>query len=369
MLRLKKRTSMTERTGEKAYSQEREALLSRIATLESEKQLTRRVFENLTGFGESLVTLRESFADLSRLLTDNRQATERTAQESQASRGALEIIVAELASMNVRIGDTASQAATLNSDAERISDFVEIIDNISRQTNLLAFNASIEAARAGESGRGFAVVASEVRNLAGRTGGATVEIGDLIKHIQSQASDTDTHMRGNAHDADKLSGEANSVLERTGRLLSLSHESSVALGFAAMLSEIELANLEELQIKLEVYRVFMGLSNATAASFPSETECRLGRWYYEGEGSALFANAEGFRALEEPHRQVHVQAQEAVSHFHAGNQEAALVALAAMEQANLNVMTRLRLVMQRGRPASLTERAARSLPSPGLSVV
>lgn len=369
MLRLRKRTSMTERTGEEVFAQERETLMQRIATLESEKQLTRRVFENLTGFGESLVTLRESFADLSRLLTDNRQATEHTAQESQASRGALETIVDELAGMNVRIGDTASQAAMLNSDAERISNFVEVIDNISRQTNLLAFNASIEAARAGESGRGFAVVASEVRNLAGRTGGATVEIGDLIKHIQAQASDTSTHMRGNAHDADKLSGEASGVLERTGRLLSLAHESSDALGFAAMLSEIELANLEELQIKLEVYRVFMGLSQATAADFPPETECRLGRWYYEGEGSALFANAEGFRALEEPHRQVHRQAQEAVSHFHAGNQDAALAALAAMEQANLTVMTRLRLIMQHRRPASHTYRAAQSLPLPVLSAV
>lgn len=153
-------------------------------------------------------------------------------------------------------------------------------------------------------------------------------------------------MRGNARDADMLSGEAGDVLERTGRLLALAHESSDALGLAAMLSEIELANLEELQIKLEVYRVFMGLSKATAADFLSETECRLGRWYYEGEGSALFADTEEFRALEEPHRQVHAQAREAVSHFHAGDRNAALAALTAMEQANLSVMTRLRRVLR-----------------------
>ena len=338
-----------ERSETERFAQERQALLQRISTLENERLLTHRVFENLTGFGESLVTLQQSFADLSQLLDNNRRATENTAQESQASRGALETIVTDLADMNRRIGDTAGQAATLNSDAERISDFVSIIDNISRQTNLLAFNASIEAARAGASGRGFAVVANEVRNLAGRTNGATVEIGSLIGGIQAQANDTAIHMRDNASDADKLSGEASGVLERTGRLLSLARDSSDALGFAAILSEIELANLEELQIKLGVYRVFMGLSDATAEDFPAETECRLGRWYYEGEGSTMFANSEGFRALEEPHRQVHLQAQLAVREFHQGNQEAALSALGAMEHANLDVMTRLRLIIQHGR--------------------
>lgn len=61
---------------------------------------------------------------------------------------------------------------------------------------------------------------------------------------------------------------------------------------------------------------------------------------------AHFASAEGFRALEEPHRDVHPQAKAAVNHFHAKRHEEALTALAAMERANLDVMSRLRLALR-----------------------
>ncbi len=73
---------------------------------------------------------------------------------------------------------------------KQIGSTVNIVENISEQTNMLALNAAVEAARAGEYGKGFAVVAGEIRKLADESKQATNKITTLVKDIEQTTSST-----------------------------------------------------------------------------------------------------------------------------------------------------------------------------------
>jgi len=76
---------------------------------------------------------------------------------------------------------------TLKSISE-ITEKISIINEISRQTNILSINAAIEAARAGQYGKGFGVVASEVKKLAERSQEAALSINELsVKGVDISA--------------------------------------------------------------------------------------------------------------------------------------------------------------------------------------
>ena len=82
----------------------------------------------------------------------------------------------------------------LNESSKQIGTIIQEINGISKQTSLLALNASIEAARAGEAGKGFAVVAEEVSALAGDSAKSTENIERIVKQLQDEITEIVTQI-------------------------------------------------------------------------------------------------------------------------------------------------------------------------------
>ncbi|CAG7652337.1 hypothetical protein PAESOLCIP111_06506 [Paenibacillus solanacearum] len=71
-----------------------------------------------------------------------------------------------------------------------IRKILEMLNNISKQTNILSLNATIEAARAGAAGKGFMVVADEIRKLADQSRQSIAVVGEITEKIQREIDET-----------------------------------------------------------------------------------------------------------------------------------------------------------------------------------
>jgi len=162
---------------------------------------------------------------------------------------------------------TASCIKKLGVRSEEIGKILNVIDEITDQTTLLALNAAILASQAGEHGKGFSVVAEEIKDLAERTSFSTHEIAELIQAVQQEVKeaivamdegtssvDEGLHVARDAGDAlhtivesSKQSAEMSDAIERstieqarTTRLVSDSMEK-----VKNMVSQVAKATLEQ----------------------------------------------------------------------------------------------------------------------------
>jgi methyl-accepting chemotaxis protein len=143
---------------------------------------------------DRLATAAEQMSANSKQINDNAALASKQSNQarlaSSSSSQQLNTNIEIVDQLNLSVNSASDKINSLEQKAQEIQSITDVIDAISSQTNLLALNAAIEAARAGEQGRGFAVVADEVRTLAAKTADATRQIGDMLKQIGDEISDT-----------------------------------------------------------------------------------------------------------------------------------------------------------------------------------
>ncbi len=146
---------------------------------------TQRQSREIQTAGKSVLEVASS---MTRVSGDADQSAQVARQSLAAAGKGAEAVQDSIKGMNEireQIQETSKRIKRLGESSQEIGEIVELISDITEQTNVLALNAAIQAASAGDAGRGFTVVAEEVQRLAERSGEATKQIAAIVKTIQT----------------------------------------------------------------------------------------------------------------------------------------------------------------------------------------
>ena len=290
--------------------------------------------------------IRESLADSTAILVEHRDEF----NTSQSLFGDIMIMLKHTLGSTQQITIDTKQACDsvdeLKTVTAGINDFVNIIKGISDQTNLLALNAAIEAARAGEQGRGFAVVADEVRSLAQRSAEASNEISNLIDKVNIQMGGVITGIKEVGNKSEAINDSTNSISETAHSIVNLSQQMYSVITQSTADAFLQTVKIDHVVWKFDVYKVLLGISDKTIHEFADHTMCRMGKWYYEGEGAEKYANHSAFKQVEKPHSDVHSHGLKALQANSQGKFDIAISELSMMERASFEVVDKLAILSQ-----------------------
>jgi len=180
-----------------------------------------------------VATVAEGIATTAKQIEFNSRAVEFVAENTSKScrTGSDDVRTAAngMAELRRQMQNVAGSMRQLGEHSEKIGGVVEIIDEISVQTNLLSLNAAIEAAGAGEYGKRFSIVADEVRRLAEGTILATRQIKTLVEEIQKSTNSTLLVAELGAQAVDQVTSQVEKVEKSFSEILALSNDTVAAV--------------------------------------------------------------------------------------------------------------------------------------------
>ena len=153
-------------TGIKSLSESVEVMTENIESINSNILKQSAAVEESAGSIEEMKSNITNIADVSKRAADISNNLDTVAVESIDS-----------------IRNTIISIKDIQTKSANIIEIINLLQEISNKTKLLAFNASIEAAHASENGKGFNVVSHEIRKLSENTDSSLRKIGIEINHL------------------------------------------------------------------------------------------------------------------------------------------------------------------------------------------
>ncbi len=150
---------------------------------------TQRQAAEIQGAGQAVAQMAQSMNQVSGNANDSAKVAETSLSAANKGAQAVQNAIRGMNDIRDQIQETSKRIKRLGESSQEIGEIVQLISDITEQTNVLALNAAIQAASAGEAGRGFTVVAEEVQRLAERSAEATKHIGAIVKSIQRDTQD------------------------------------------------------------------------------------------------------------------------------------------------------------------------------------
>ena len=169
----------------------------------------------------SVLQMAQSIDEVSQSAAQSANVARRSLAAAEKGAQSVQNQIAGMNDIRSQIQDTSKRIKRLGESSLEIGEIVELISDITEQTNVLALNAAIQAASAGEAGRGFTVVAEEVQRLAERSGEATKQIEAIVKTIQADTQDAVAAMEKSTVgvvEGAKLSDAAGQALDEIHRV-------------------------------------------------------------------------------------------------------------------------------------------------------
>ena len=203
------------------------------SSVDQVSQVVKQISEN-TGHLEEVVRQTEteihhidqSLRDVSHNADRAQELAKETMDAATRGRSSVDESIQGMTELKEVVTNTAQIIREVNSWGEQVSSILDIVDEITEQTSLLALNASIISAQAGTHGRGFAIVADEIKELATRTKASTKEIGTLVHELQAKTEEGVNNTEEGLRKADRSMQLANAVKDALISILEQATRSS-----------------------------------------------------------------------------------------------------------------------------------------------